>query len=411
MSNSEAVEFRTPPWHELDAEPGVAALLDHAARLGASDLFLATNEGDVAVSMRHLGMIRPLGELPLDQGRRFMTHMKAMAGMDVAERRHSLDGRWVRRRADGTTHDLRINTIATLYGEDMAVKLLLRESRYRSIDGLGLLRQQSQQLISLLSHPNGLILVTGPTGSGKTTTLYACLQYLNDGTRKINTIEDPIEYAMEGVRQSQVNPKLDLDFPDLLRNVLRQSPDVIMLGEIRDPLTAATAVRAANSGHLVCATLHAPVAAGAVESMLSLGVHPHFLSTGILGVLAQRLVRTLCPKCQISLDLSGAPHTFEEVRPWLAPGQGQSMNTASGCQECGRTGYAGRTGVFEVMAISRDVRALIGAGRTRDAIGQQAIEDGMIDFRRSALLKVAQGVTNIEEILRTVPAEQLGADA
>src|SRR5262249_19732517 len=166
---------------------------------------------------------------------------------------------------------------------------------------------------------SGLILVSGPTGSGKTKTLYACLKYLNNGQRKINTIEDPIEYAIPGLRQSQINAKVDVGFPELLRSVLRQSPGVIMIGEIRDPITAETAVRAANSGHLVLASLHAASAPGAVQSLLSLGVHPHFLSNSLQGVVAQRLVRTLCPRCKVPFDLSEAPHAFAEVRGRLEP--------------------------------------------------------------------------------------------
>src|SRR5207237_1310142 len=192
-------------------------------------------------------------------------------------------------------------------------------------------------------------------GAGKTTTLYACLNYLNNGQRKINTIEDPIEYALAGVRQSQVNPRLEVDFPELLRSVLRQAPDVIMVGEVRDPVTAETAVRAANSGHLVLATLHAPVAAGAIQSMLSLGVHPHFLSSSLRGVIAQRLIRTLCPKCKTSFDLTDSVHTFDEVRPWLEPGQGQVLYGPVGCAACRMNGYAGRTGVFELLTVTRPI--------------------------------------------------------
>jgi len=410
MTNAEMVQFEEASWTDIDAEAGIGTLLDEAARLGASDVFLASEEHEVTVSVRHLGMMRHLASLPAEQGRRFITHLKAMSGMDVAERRHPLDGRWVRRTQSGRVLDLRINSLATLYGEDLAIKMLERDSQFRQLEGLGLLRQQLNQLVGLLNRPNGLLLVTGPSGSGKTTTLYACLHYLNDGTRKINTIEDPIEYQMDGVRQSQVNPKIEVDFPEVLRSVLRQSPDVIMLGEIRDPVTASTAVRAANSGHLVCATLHAPVAAGAIESMLSLGAHPHFLSTGLLGVVAQRLVRTLCPHCKMALDLSEAPKTFEEVRPWLHDGEGQSLYTSTGCDACYHTGFAGRTGVFEVLTVSRETRALIAGRRPVAEVERQASKEEVLDFRRGALLKVAQGLTNIEEIVRVVPSEHLTLD-
>jgi type II secretory ATPase GspE/PulE/Tfp pilus assembly ATPase PilB-like protein len=396
--------------NDLPPEDAVGRLVEHAADMQVSDLFLTANENHVAVSARHLGLLRLLSVMPLEYGRRCMSHIKAAAGMDVAERRRPLDGRWLRRRPGLSSIDLRISTIPTLYGEDFSLRLLVRESRHLSLDQLGLFRTDYNQLLNLLNSPGGLILVTGPTGSGKTTTLYACLNYLNNGERKINTIEDPIEYAVEGVRQSQINPKVDVDFPDLLRGVLRQGPDVIMLGEIRDPVTAATAVRAANSGHLVLATLHAPVAAGAIQSMLSLGVHPHFLSSSLRGAVALRLIRTLCPACKTTFDLSEEQHTFDEVRKWLEPGQGQLLYAPKGCAECHLTGYAGRTGVFEVLTVTREIRKLIFEKQTTQAIRQKAIEEGLMEFKQSALLKVARGETSAEEVLRVVPTEYLGLD-
>jgi type II secretory ATPase GspE/PulE/Tfp pilus assembly ATPase PilB-like protein len=208
----------------------------------------------------------------------------------------------------------------------------------------------------MLAAPSGLILITGPTGSGKTATMYASLAKRNDGQTKINTIEDPIEYAVDGIRQSQINSSIQLGFAELLKSVLRQSPDVIMIGEIRDAETADTAVRAANSGHLVLATIHASIAVGAVQSMRSLGVNPHFLASGLRGILSQRLVRTLCPACKFSIDLSHAPHTFDEVRQWLAPGEGNTLYAPKGCPACQMIGYSGRTGVFEVQPATPDFR-------------------------------------------------------
>jgi type II secretory ATPase GspE/PulE/Tfp pilus assembly ATPase PilB-like protein len=391
-------------------EEAVGRLIDHAARLQVSDLFFTANENHVAVSARHLGVPRLLTILPLDLGRRCLAHIKASAGMDVTERRRPLDGRWVRQPKDGAKLDLRISTLPTLHGEDVALRLLVRGAQRLGLDDLGLLRRDYNLLYSLLNSPSGLILVTGPTGSGKTTTLYAGLTYLNNGERKINTIEDPIEYAVEGVRQSQVNLRLDVDFPDLLRGVLRQAPDVIMVGEIRDPITAQTAVRAANSGHLVLATLHAPVAAGAIQSMLSLDVHPHFLSSSLRGVVAQRLIRSLCPACKMSFDISMAPHTFDEVKQWLEPGEGQALYAAKGCNDCHQTGYTNRTGVFEVLTVSREIRKLIFEKQTTQTIRQKAIDEGMIEFKQAALLKVARGQTSAEEVLRVVPTEYLGLD-
>jgi type II secretory ATPase GspE/PulE/Tfp pilus assembly ATPase PilB-like protein len=298
----------------------------------------------------------------------------------------------------------------TLYGEDVTLRILPRDSQLLAVEALGMVRTDYNQLLKLLNSPSGLILVTGPTGSGKTTTLYACLTYLNNGEKKINTIEDPIEYAVEGCRQSQINPKLEVGFADMLRSILRQAPDIIMIGEIRDPVTAETAVRAANSGHLVLATLHAPVAAGAIQSMLALGVHPHFLSSSLLGVLAQRLIRTLCPRCKMSFDIADAPQTFEEVRKWLEPGEGKVLFGPKGCQECRMLGYSGRTGLFEVLSVSRGTRKLILEKQPTQVIRQKAIEEGMLEFRHAALLKVARGETSIEEVFRVIPSEYLGLD-
>jgi len=393
-------------------ESAFAALVDHAVKMPASDLFFSCNDNHVAVSVRHLGIIQLLTVLTPEQGRRCTSYIKVMAGMDLAEQRRPLDGRWVKGDdGDGTGRvDLRVSTIPTLHGEDVAIRLLNCSSQVMMVEQLGMNRKELNELLAMLNIPSGLLLVSGPTGSGKTTTLYACLKYLNNGQRKINTIEDPIEYAIAGVRQSQINPKADVGFPELLRSVLRQAPDVILIGEIRDPITAETAVRAANSGHLVLASLHAPSAAGAIQSMLSLDVHPHFLSSSLQGVIAQRLVRTLCPKCKVPFELSETPHTFDEVRPWLEPGEGQNLYGARGCADCYQTGYSNRTGIFEVLRMSRELRRLVAEERPAREFRQKAVQEGLLELRRAALLKVARGETNAEEILRTIPSEDLGLE-
>jgi type II secretory ATPase GspE/PulE/Tfp pilus assembly ATPase PilB-like protein len=395
--------------NDLPPEEGVNRVLDFAADLGASDLFFISQETHIRVSVRHLGLLRLLTIMPVELGRRCIAHVKALAGMDVAERRRPLDGRWILRRKDDNAIDLRLNTIPTLYGEDVSVRLLDRESRLLSIDTLGLFRKDYNELLNLLNSPSGLILVTGPTGSGKTTTLYACLAYLNNGERKINTIEDPIEYALDGTCQSQINPRIDLHFAELLRSVLRQAPDVVMVGEVRDPETAEIAVRAANSGLLVLATLHAPVAAGAIQSMLSLGVHPHYLSSSLRGAIAQRLVRTLCPKCRVAYEMPEAAQTFAEVQPYLEPGQGKVLYGPKGCPECRNLGYSGRTGVFEILSVTDTIRRMILAREPTQAIRHKAVEEGMVEFRHAALLKVAQGQTSVEEVFRSVPSEYLSS--
>jgi type II secretory ATPase GspE/PulE/Tfp pilus assembly ATPase PilB-like protein len=412
-TDSDRIDFQPADFNSFanqSAEEAVAALLDYASQLNASDLFIGANEKDISVAMRHLGIVRPIARASLDDGRRWMLHIKALAGIPIDVRRRPNEGRWIRQHPNGRISDLRINTIPTLYGEDFCIRLLERESGLRKLEGLGLERQQYNELFAMLNSPGGLILVTGPTSSGKTTTLYAALQYLNEGRRKINTIEDPVEYSVEGIRQSQVSTAFKVGFPELLRNVLRQSPDVIMVGEIRDPVTAQTAVRAANSGHLVFATLHAPTAAAAIQSMLNLDVHSHFFSSSLRGVVAQRLIRTLCPTCKIAYDLSESPVTFEEVERWLEPGQGKQIYSAPGCPACANSGYTGRTGVFEVLNATSAVRRLMSRSADTAEIDRQAIDDGMLEFRRAGLLKVAQGVTSTEEIIRIMPSQQLGID-
>ena len=395
------------------AEHGRTAgqLIEYAADLPASDLFINCEEQGYRIEVRRLGILQRLAGVDRDAGRRLVNHFKAVAGMDLAQRMRPEDGRWVHVRQDGRRVDLRINTIPTLYGEDMAIRILDRDLRLLETENLGFHQLDLGKLQSMLASPSGLILVTGPTGAGKTTTLYACIHRLNDGTRRINTIEDPVEYALPGVRQSQTNLRIGLDFPELLRSVLRQASDVIMVGEVRDPVTADTAVRAAKSGLLVFATLHAPTAPAAVDSMLALGVHPYFLASSLLGILAQRLVRTLCPQCKKPVDISESPDTFEDVAKWLEPSQGQTIYTAGHCQACRQEGYVARTGVFEVIRVSKDLRRLIAERQTTREIRDQALRDGMLDVRHSALLKVAGGLTSMEELMRVIPTEHLLPDA
>jgi type II secretory ATPase GspE/PulE/Tfp pilus assembly ATPase PilB-like protein len=429
-------EIRAPDIAGLRPDSAVAALVDHAARLGASDLFFSFNDNHVAVSVRHLGIVRLLTIITTEHGRRCTSYIKVMAGMDLAEQRRPLDGRWVHEddnfiageREDDDDNDgdkpgisrltgpsvgridLRVSTIPTLHGEDMAIQLLVSTPRLVALDELGMSRRELNELTAMLDIPSGLILVSGPTGSGKTTTLYACLRHLNNGQRKIHTIEDPIEYAVPGLRQSQINPKAEVGFPELLRSVLRQSPDVILIGEIRDTITAEIAIRAANSGHLVLASVHAPSAPGAVQSLIGLGASAHFLSSSLQGVVAQRLVRTLCAKCKVAFELDESTRTFDEVRDWLVHGEGGALHGACGCPDCLQTGYAGRTGVFEVLRITRELRPLIAQGRPTGELRDKALRIGLLDLRRAALLKVARGQTNAEEVLRAIPPEDLGLD-
>src|SRR5262245_27425971 len=385
-----------------DPERVVAPLVEHAVRIHASDMYFAVNEDDVEVQVRHLGIVRSLALLSREAGQRCIAHIRAMSHVRLVERRHPQDGRWAFRLFGGRLVDLRINTVPTLYGETLAMRVLERESNLQKLESLGLVGPQLGTLISVLHRPSGLILVTGPTGCGKTTTLYACLHYLNDGTRKIHTLEDPIEYAVRGLHQTQVDLGISADFQEMLRGVLRQGPDIVMIGEVRDQATAEITVRAANSGQLVFASLHAPVAAAALQSMLSLKVPSYLLGESLSAVVAQRLVRAINRETAIPVDLSSAPRTFEEVQPWL--NEPVSTVYAAAGDLDGNGDYLGRSGVFEILTPTPEVRRLLLQGVSASAVARQAVEEGMIDFRRAALLKVAEGVTTFDEIQRVVPS-------
>ncbi|MGB0766442.1 MAG: GspE/PulE family protein [Phycisphaeraceae bacterium] len=398
----------------LQVAQAVHQVIAHAVAERASDLMLLANEDFYAINIRHLGVIRPISIVSHDLGKRFSQHIKAQAGMDVAEHRHPHDGRWLyddiaeaMQSGDAAESivDLRISTVPTLHGEDMVIRLLSRSSGLFDLKDIGLSKKELGQVKLMLDSPGGLILCCGPTGSGKTATLYAALKYLNDGTRKINTIEDPIEFAITGLRQSQINHTVGIHFAEILKGVLRQSPDVIMIGEIRDRETATTAVHAANSGHIVLSTIHAPVAAAAIESMRSLGVNNHFLATALRGVISQRLVRTLDPERRVEYDISHAPQIFEPITHLLDDIDGKTFYAPGASDD--HTGYDGQTGIFEVMTMNTPLRNLVSNGADTTHLREQAHKDGMLDFKSNALLKVAQGKTSIEEVFRMIPAEYL----
>ena len=387
-------------------EKGFERLIERAMEVRASDLFLVTNEQHIAVQVRLRGQVEKLAILSAEQGKRYISYVRHMAGMDVSDHRRPHDGRWIFEYEAARVVDMRINVIPTLHGEDMAIRLLDRNTDLLSLDRIGMTARQLDTYRPLLDQPGGMVLFTGPTGSGKTVTLYASLTQLNDGRRKIHTIEDPIEYTVDGLRQSQVNGAIDLGPNEIMRGVLRQSPDVVMVGEIRDEQIARTAAWAATSGVLVLSTIHAPSAAGAVQALRGFGIPSHFVATSLRAAVSQRLVRTLCPACQ-ELDEDGhgeqARRMLDEIRSFLPHANNAARYRARGCEQCHGTGYAGSTAVCEIMPVTDAIRDLILEGQPPREIHNRAITEGMLPLRQAALLKVAQGRTTMEEVRRVVP--------
>ena len=321
-----------------------------------------------------------------------------MANLDISERRRSQDGRY-KIVLDGEDVDLRLSTFPTLFGEGISIRLLSKSLILLGIDQLGFPELADEQLRALLKKPNGIILVTGPTGCGKTTTLYACLNFINNPQVNIITLEDPIEYQLIGINQIQINPQVDLTFASGLRSILRQDPDIVMVGEIRDLETAQISIRAALTGHLIFSTLHTNDALATVTRLLDLGIEPYLVSGTVRAVIAQRLVRKICERCRQpyvpDLKMLNAINFNTEKLP-----EKVVFYFGKGCSECSNTGYKGRTGIYELMVIDDSLSSLIVSGADRGKLEKQALANGMITLKVDGLEKVKKGITTIEEILR-----------
>ncbi|HET7843243.1 MAG TPA: type II secretion system ATPase GspE [Xanthomonadales bacterium] len=374
----------------------INALLLQALRERASDLHFEPYEGRAVVRFRIDGMLRDAIEPPRALHGALVSRLKVMAGLDIAERRLPQDGR-IALRLGGRQVDVRVSTLPTGAGERVVLRLLDQEAARLDLATLGMSAETLDAVDRLIREPHGILLVTGPTGSGKTTTLYAALSRLPRGTANMMTVEDPIEYALDGVAQTQVNPRIDLTFARALRSILRQDPDVIMIGEIRDLETAQIAVQASLTGHLVLATLHTNDAASAITRLADMGVEPYLLASSLLGVLAQRLVRTLCPHCRLVAPASeGEQRLLEDIG--LPPSQ--PVFHANGCAECNRSGFAGRTGVYELLRIDETLRRLIHDGAGEIALRDAALRAGMRRLRGDGARFVAAGRTSLAELTR-----------
>ena len=405
MSKEEAIDFS-----EMDAEgeieltpPEVYAsnLIEWAVDRHASDLFVSDNERCVVVSVRRLGRIEIVRKLARDYGHKLQGHLRVLAGADSGETIRPSDGRGVAVTPNGSTIDLRLSCMPTLYGQDVAIRLFDPVRGARSIEHLGLDPGELAIVSDLINRPSGLILVAGPVASGKSSTLYAAVDKLNDGTRKIHTLEDPIEHSLAGVMQSQVNMRAGLDFADLLSAVLRHSPDVIMIGEIRDAETAATAVRAGASGQLVLATVHAKSTAEAIDSMLQYDTNPKFLATSLIGVIAQRLIRQLCHECRKKIDVSSDLEIPEVLHASLGD-EPLSVYDAVGCDACYGDGYQSLVCLPEIMTANRELADAIASHASANEIEQIAVNHGMLTLANAAALRVLRGDTSPYEASRSV---------
>ncbi|HET8564157.1 MAG TPA: type II secretion system ATPase GspE, partial [Candidatus Binatia bacterium] len=381
----------------------VNQMLVRALESRASDVHIEPFENQLKVRYRIDGILHEVEAPPRQLKAAVISRLKILAQLNIAERRLPQDGR-IKIRLAGKDVDLRIATIPTLYGESVVIRLLERAQIFTQLDALGFPAAILQQFNEMIAKPHGMILVTGPTGSGKTTTLYGALQKINDPGKKIITIEDPVEYQLGGVNQIQVKPQIGLSFANGLRSIVRQDPDVIMVGEIRDSETAEIAVQAALTGHLVFSTLHTNDAAGAVSRMLEMGVQDYLLSSSLLGVLAQRLVRRLCSRCRRAVPFTGLESNDAEWKLQLGDAP-QNLWEAAGCDACSGTGYLGRIGIFELLPVTGDICKIITQRADAGSIRALAVQQGMRLLRDDGWDKVRDGVTTLAEVLRVTREE------
>jgi len=370
-------------------------ILTRAVRTGASDIHIEPYEHKLKVRFRLDGILYDFLSLPRKIHAHLVSRIKIMAGLNIAEKRLPQDGR-IEIKIGNREVDLRVSTLPTSFGERIVLRLLEKGIRLLAISDIGMGNSDLTTLKKLLNLTHGIILVTGPTGSGKTTTLYAALSHINSPDKNILTIEDPIEYRLEGINQTQVNAKIGLTFASALRSMVRQDPDVILVGEIRDIETAEIAIQAALTGHLVFSTLHTNDAPGAITRLIDMGIEPFLVSSSVRAILAQRLVRILCPECKRAY----VPSAFEKEQMGLGPEQECTIFQAAGCENCLQTGYKGRTAIFELMVLNDELQSLILKSSDANVIRNKAIQMGMKTLRQDGIDKVRQGITTLSEVLR-----------
>ncbi|MHB8733254.1 MAG: GspE/PulE family protein [bacterium] len=379
----------------------VSQVVGQGIRQRASDIHLEAQDRDLRVRFRVDGLLTTVMSVPRHMHPAVISRIKILAGMDIAEHRIPQDGR-IRVQAGAQEVDIRVNTVPTVHGESVAMRLLSRQ-RALTLDELGLSTPDRARVEGIVKRPHGMFLMTGPTGSGKTTTLYALLHLVNSPDRKILTIEDPVEYQIPGLTQVQVNLKTGVTFAAGLRSFLRHDPDIIMLGEIRDTETAMIAVQAALTGHLVLSTLHTNDAVGAVARLLDMGVAPYLLASTLLGAGAQRLIRVLCPECREMCPVEPEAAVRLGYAPDTVP---PAVYRARGCPTCQETGYWGRTGIFQIMRVTEAMRGAIATRAPEHELRRLAADDATQTLLADGARKVAAGVTSIRELLRVADVEE-----
>ena len=385
---------------EVDNAPIVLLvnkIIEQAVNERASDIHIEALEDSVRVRFRIDGVMQEMMRYEKELLNAIVARIKIISGMNISEKRAPQDGRMTQR-FDRVEYDIRVSSLPTTFGEKIVMRLASKSALTRDKSELGFPEAEMRRFDHLVHQPHGIILVTGPTGSGKSTTLYTVLSELNEGSVNIVTVEDPVEADVDGINQVQVNEKAGLTFASALRSILRQDPDIIMIGEIRDEETASIAVKAAITGHLVVSTLHTNSAASTVTRLADMGVEPYLIADSTVGIIAQRLVRRLCPKCKRQRMI-----TDEDKRRLRIRGEGTQPiyePGGQGCAFCNGTGYRGRIGVYEIMTVSPEVRKVIAAGGGADEIQKVALSEGMTTLRIGAAKLVLQGVTSIAEVER-----------
>jgi len=385
----------------------VNSLLFRAVKAKASDIHVEPFEKDLVVRFRIDGVLYDIMHPPKKVQNSVISRIKIMANLNIAEKRLPQDGR-IRIKIAGKDIDIRVSTLPTSFGESVVMRLLDKSKVLLSMDTIGIVGENFKKVTELINKSHGIVLVTGPTGSGKTTTLYSMLSSINSSDLKIITVEDPVEYQLPGINQIQVNSNIDLTFAAGLRSILRQDPDVVMVGEIRDRETAEIAIQASLTGHLVISTLHTNDSASSVTRLIDMGVEPFLVASSVIAIMAQRLVRTVCKQC--GTQYSPSQDEITQIGLNLKEMEGKLVYKAKGCPACMDTGYAGRTGIHEILPVDDEIRGMIMKNVESGRIKRRAMEKGMRTLREDGAQKVLDGETTIEEVLRVTQEDQVRSE-